>query len=103
MFGSFLPSLWSSCNQSLLGSRSRHCYAIMWVLGRTFPISRLTRSCAADEDQKTQPLLTVIESNLSEVQDGLFEVFWYGCVNGARGSICVAHLHAGRGFLEHTA
>src|SRR5215469_10748410 len=28
MFGSFLPSLWSSCNQSVLGSRSRHCYAI---------------------------------------------------------------------------
>src|SRR6267378_6231770 len=28
MFGSFLPSLWSSSNQSLLGSRSRHCYAI---------------------------------------------------------------------------
>src|SRR5438445_6462846 len=30
MFGSFLPSLWSSSNQSLLGSRSRHCYAIKW-------------------------------------------------------------------------
>src|SRR3979490_2622604 len=28
MFGSFLPSLWSSINHSLLGSRSRHCYAI---------------------------------------------------------------------------
>src|SRR5260221_9822800 len=28
LFGSFLPSLWSSSNQSLLGSRSRHCYAI---------------------------------------------------------------------------
>src|SRR4029077_18923665 len=31
MFGSFLPSLWSLSNQSLLGSRSRHCYAITWV------------------------------------------------------------------------
>src|SRR5258706_8841856 len=31
MFGSFLPSLWSSINHSLLGSRSRHCYAIKWV------------------------------------------------------------------------
>src|SRR5467141_2223780 len=31
MFGSFLPSLWSSSNQSLLGSRSRHCYAIKWA------------------------------------------------------------------------
>src|SRR5260370_41046971 len=30
MFGSFLPSLWSSINHSLLGSRSRHCYAIMF-------------------------------------------------------------------------
>jgi hypothetical protein len=28
MFGSFLPSLRSSINHSLLGSRSRHCYAI---------------------------------------------------------------------------
>jgi hypothetical protein len=28
MFGSFLPSLRSSSNHSLLGSRSRHCYAI---------------------------------------------------------------------------
>src|ERR1700694_4542489 len=28
MFGSFLPSLWSLRNHSLLGSRSRHCYAI---------------------------------------------------------------------------
>jgi hypothetical protein len=28
MFGSFLPSLWSLNNHSLLGSRSRHCYAI---------------------------------------------------------------------------
>src|SRR6266446_9108252 len=28
MFGSFLPSLQSSINHSLLGSRSRHCYAI---------------------------------------------------------------------------
>src|ERR1700736_3317083 len=28
MFGSFLPSLWSLRNRSLLGSRSRHCYAI---------------------------------------------------------------------------
>src|SRR6478736_3141692 len=28
MFGSFLPSLWSLSNHSLLGSRSRHCYAI---------------------------------------------------------------------------
>src|ERR1700731_3799863 len=28
MFGSFLPSLQSSINYSLLGARSRHCYAI---------------------------------------------------------------------------
>src|SRR6267142_4289553 len=33
MFGSFLPSLWSLNNHSLLGSRSRHCYAIMWICG----------------------------------------------------------------------
>jgi hypothetical protein len=32
LFGSFLPSLWSSSNHSLLGSRSRHCYAIKWNL-----------------------------------------------------------------------
>ena len=31
MFGSFLPSLWSSDNQSLLGSRSRHSYAIKFL------------------------------------------------------------------------
>ena len=35
MFGSFLPSLRSSSNHSLLGSRSRHCYAIMWNTGTT--------------------------------------------------------------------
>src|SRR5882762_9992698 len=29
MFGSFLPSLRSLSNHSLLGSRSRHCYAII--------------------------------------------------------------------------
>src|SRR5260370_23237927 len=28
LFGSFLTSLWSLSNQSLLGSRSRHCYGI---------------------------------------------------------------------------
>jgi diamine N-acetyltransferase len=33
MFGSFLPSLRSSINHSLLGSRSRHCYAIKWSTG----------------------------------------------------------------------
>jgi len=32
MFGSFLPSLRSSINHSLLGSRSRHCYAIKSLL-----------------------------------------------------------------------
>jgi len=32
MFGSFLPSLRSSSNHSLLGSRSRHCYAIKCLL-----------------------------------------------------------------------
>src|SRR5215472_14488508 len=42
MSGSFLPSLWSSNSHSLLGSRSRHCYAIklIWPRG-TLPISRL--------------------------------------------------------------
>src|SRR5215510_8961256 len=39
MFGSFLPSLWSLCNQSLLGSRSRHCYAIMWIEAGKVPVS----------------------------------------------------------------
>src|ERR1700693_3277776 len=34
MFGSFLPSLRSLSNHSLLGSRSRHCYAIMWITCR---------------------------------------------------------------------
>jgi hypothetical protein len=41
MFGSFLPSLWSLSNHSLLGSRSRHCYAIIKCLPRR--ISRLER------------------------------------------------------------
>src|SRR5258708_1080423 len=44
MFGSFLPSLWWSINLSLLGSRSRHCYAIKWFLGDfTRPICAFTR------------------------------------------------------------
>src|ERR1700728_1161514 len=47
MFGSSLPSLWSSTNQSLLGVRSRRCYAIKWVLERRCPIIRLTRSWAS--------------------------------------------------------
>src|SRR5215469_16238412 len=34
MSGSFLPSLWSSNSHSLLGSRSRHCYAIKFKLAR---------------------------------------------------------------------
>src|SRR5208337_2254277 len=33
LFGSFLPSLRSSSNHSLLGSRSRHCYAIKFSPG----------------------------------------------------------------------
>jgi excisionase family DNA binding protein len=37
MFGSFLPSLWSLSNQSLLGSRSRHCYAIKWFFAGATP------------------------------------------------------------------
>src|ERR1700686_1981867 len=37
MFGSFLPSLWSLRNHSLLGSRSRHCYAIK-AMGYESPI-----------------------------------------------------------------
>src|ERR1700682_1390940 len=37
MFGSFLPSLWSLRNHSLLGSRSRHCYAIK-AMGHESPI-----------------------------------------------------------------
>ena len=44
---SFLSSLWSSCNQSLLGSRSRHCYAIKWIGEANSPVrhktGRLTR------------------------------------------------------------
>src|SRR5215471_19320294 len=45
MSGSFLPSLWSSNSHSLLGSRSRHCYAIMWVSpGPNLPRSALDRS-----------------------------------------------------------
>jgi len=45
MFGSFLPSLWSSNNHSLLGSRSRHCYAIKcsWV-DSTSPVTAFTRT-----------------------------------------------------------
>src|SRR6266404_7993505 len=39
MFGSFLPGLWSSSNHSLLGSRSRHCYAINWIRGDSATIS----------------------------------------------------------------
>src|ERR1700746_2818327 len=39
LFGSFLPSLWSSSNQSLLGSRSRHCYAIKKLCFRGFKFS----------------------------------------------------------------
>src|SRR5947207_922182 len=34
MFGSFLPSLRSSINHSLLGSRSRHCYAIIFGISQ---------------------------------------------------------------------
>jgi hypothetical protein len=40
MFGSFLPSLWSLSNHSLLGSRSRHCYEIKWRLLGAMQIPR---------------------------------------------------------------
>ena len=44
MFGSFLPSLRSSINHSLLGSRSRHCYAIICRAGRCIcPVCTLIR------------------------------------------------------------
>src|SRR5437870_12904977 len=43
LFGSFLPGLWSSSNQSLLGSRSRQCYALTSNLHGRFP--RLPGSC----------------------------------------------------------
>src|SRR5271168_1790591 len=33
------PSLWSLSNHSLLGSRSRHCYAIKWVPQPSWPLS----------------------------------------------------------------
>jgi len=49
MFGSFLPSLWSSSNHSLLGSRSRHCYAIKYRInnsGRTAAARRVLQGCA---------------------------------------------------------
>jgi hypothetical protein len=41
MFGSSLPGLRSSINQSLLGSGSRHCYAIKFVLKPTWRFVRL--------------------------------------------------------------
>jgi len=41
MFGSFLPSLWSLNNHSLLGSRSRHCDAVKWNSGSV--LVRLSR------------------------------------------------------------
>jgi hypothetical protein len=34
MFGSFLPSLWSSTTKVYPGLRSRHCYEIKWILPR---------------------------------------------------------------------
>src|SRR6266850_4300041 len=52
MFGSFLPSLRSSINHSLLGSRSRHCYAIKWVLVRTLPVSTTYQALAIPSSAK---------------------------------------------------
>ncbi len=40
MFGSFLQSLWSLSNHILLGSRSRHCYAIKPHLNEQYFIDR---------------------------------------------------------------
>ena len=37
------PSPWSLSNHSLLGSRSQHCYAIMWRLVPKFPVSALIK------------------------------------------------------------
>src|ERR1700730_13647805 len=31
LFGSFLPSLWSSTTKVYSGLRSRHCYEIIWI------------------------------------------------------------------------
>jgi len=56
LFGSFLPSLWSSNNHSLLGSRSRHCYAIKWKLLR-IP-SRIVSVCGCEAAGSFGSLLT---------------------------------------------
>ena len=37
MFGSFLPSLWSSRTKVYPARGSRHCYAIMWILPIRMP------------------------------------------------------------------
>jgi hypothetical protein len=52
MFGSFLPSLRSLSNHSLLGSRSRHCYAIKGMLNYPFPYEKpdVTQSFASLRD-----------------------------------------------------
>src|SRR5260221_8539368 len=48
LFGSFLPSLWSSTTTVYSGRGSRHCYAIMWFLAdSTCPVSALTRTLAS--------------------------------------------------------
>src|ERR1700722_9035455 len=52
MFGSFLPSLWSSINHSLLGSRSRHCYAIMSGKGCVYQGLRLALRPSIDRIKK---------------------------------------------------
>jgi hypothetical protein len=44
-----LPNLWSSTNHSLLGSRSRHCYAIIEDRA-DFSGNRVSQAVASFED-----------------------------------------------------
>src|ERR1700720_4435029 len=70
MFGSFLPSLWSLHNHSLLGSRSQHCYAIK-VMGQESQIElwspNLTTFCFAgfgtDRHRCQEAMKTAVREN----------------------------------------
>src|SRR6516164_669718 len=69
MFGSFLPSLWSSSNHSLLGSRSRHCYAIKLPVSAANQELKLAHACFAARRAKGEASILLKTASAEETQN----------------------------------
>src|SRR5262249_35791563 len=104
MFGSFLPSLWSLCNQSLLGSRSRHCYAIMY--GKRGGLNGSTQHFLAVYSQESENLKFVVgvDSDVERSGPSPTASNWKDPLSsagiGAGAHWCFRSIHAARDFAD---